>query len=68
MTKALITASCLLLLAGASSAYERVYTLGEKIDGAALVVWAEVAEVREIAAAGAKKPGKIGARYVLMKP
>ncbi len=41
--------------AGTSHAYERIYTLGEKIDGAALVVWAEVTEARELEAPGAKK-------------
>lgn len=38
-----------------ATAYERIYTLGEKIDGAALIVWAEVTEVRELTAPKAKK-------------
>lgn len=38
-----------------AAAYERIYTLGEKIDGASLVVWAEVIEARELTAPKAKK-------------
>lgn len=43
------------VLAGTAEAYERIYTLGEKIDGATLVVWAEVLEARELTASKAKK-------------
>lgn len=38
-----------------AAAYERIYTLGEKIDGASLVVWAEVIEARELSAPNTKK-------------
>ncbi len=38
-----------------ATAYERLYTLGEKIDGASLVVWAEVLEARELTAPKSKK-------------
>jgi hypothetical protein len=50
------------VLAGKAAAYERIYTLGEKIDGASLVVWAEVSEVRELVSPNAKKgePGLVG--------
>jgi hypothetical protein len=43
------------VLAGTAAAYERIYTLGEKIDGATLVVWAEVLEARELSAPKAKQ-------------
>lgn len=43
------------LVAGTAAAYERLYTLGERIDGASLVVWAEVMEARELAASKAKQ-------------
>lgn len=44
-----------LLLPKTAAAYERIYTLGEKIDGSALVVWAEVIESRELSAPKAKR-------------
>jgi len=52
-------------------AYERVYSLGDKIDGSSLVVWAEVAEVRELSTAGARgqSPSEIIADYLYrLKP
>lgn len=41
----------MLLLTAPGRAFERVYSLGEKIDGARLIVLARVAEVRELAPA-----------------
>lgn len=52
--KALVFLAILALPGTPADAYERLYSLGDKIDGASLVVWAEVAEVRELKTAKAQ--------------
>jgi hypothetical protein len=48
MKRFLLSALCAMSIAPAAPAFERVYTLGDKINGAKLVVLARVSEVREL--------------------
>jgi len=52
----LLLSALVLAAAGTAAAYEKVYSLGDKIDGSSLIVQGQVAEARELAAKP-KKPG-----------